>query len=88
LAGIANAGAQIGNVVALPLGGYLCINGFGGGWPSIFYIFGIIGVVWFIFWMIFASKSPSDNRFISQKEKEYIIANTREAVSNAGKVVS
>lgn len=29
-------------VIALPLGGFLCINGFDGGWPSIFYVFGKI----------------------------------------------
>ena len=40
LVGIANAGAQIGNVAALSLGGYLCVSGFDGGWPSIFYTFG------------------------------------------------
>ncbi len=65
----------------------MCVNGFAGGWPSIFYIFGAMGIVWFIPWMIFASKSPSDNRFISYKEREYIMENTKEAVSNAGKVV-
>jgi ACS family sodium-dependent inorganic phosphate cotransporter-like MFS transporter 5 len=42
LLSIGNAGSQIGNVVALPLGGYLCVNGFAGGWPSIFYVFGMI----------------------------------------------
>ena len=37
--------------------------------------------------MILAAKSPSDHRFISQKEKDYIVANTQEAVANAGKMV-
>lgn len=40
--GTSTAGAWVGNIIALPLAGYLCVNGFGGGWPSIFYIFGII----------------------------------------------
>jgi ACS family sodium-dependent inorganic phosphate cotransporter-like MFS transporter 5 len=64
-------------VIALPLGGYLCVNGFGGGWPSIFYIFGIAGVVWFVVWMILAGASPSEHRFISEKEKDYILKNTK-----------
>lgn len=38
--GTSTAGAWLGNIIALPLGGYLCVNGFDGGWPSIFYIFG------------------------------------------------
>lgn len=38
--GAATSGAWIGNIIALPLGGALCIYGFDGGWPSIFYIFG------------------------------------------------
>lgn len=72
LVGVANAGAQIGNVLALPLGGFLCVYGFDGGWPSIFYIFGAIGIVWFFLWMFLAAKSPEEHRFISQKEKLYI----------------
>ena len=40
LAGMASAGSWFGNIIALPFGGYLCTNGFDGGWPSIFYIFG------------------------------------------------
>ena len=40
LAGMASAGSWFGNIIALPFGGYLCTNGFDGGLPSIFYIFG------------------------------------------------
>ncbi len=40
IVGASTAGAWVGNIVALPLAGYLCVNGFDGGWPSIFYIFG------------------------------------------------
>ena len=41
LIGFASAGNNLGNIVALPLGTYLCVDGFAGGWPSIFYIYGI-----------------------------------------------
>ena len=34
------SGSWFGNVVALPLGGYLCEHGFDGGWSAIFYVFG------------------------------------------------
>ena len=33
-------GNNIGSVIMFASGGYLCDNGFDGGWPSIFYIFG------------------------------------------------
>ncbi len=45
LIGFASAGSKIGNIIALPLGSYLCLNGFDNGWPSIFYIY---GKIWFL----------------------------------------
>lgn len=37
--GFSSAGSQIGNVITLPLGGYLC-HGFESGWSILFYIIG------------------------------------------------
>lgn len=75
--GIATSGVQIGNIVALPLGGYLCRHGFDNGWPSIFYIYGLIGVVWATFFIFFISESPANQKFISNQESFYIIQNIK-----------
>ena len=79
--GSSTAGAWIGNIVGLSFGGYLCANGFDGGWPSIFYIFGIIGTVWSVIFLVFISDSPKDNRFISSAERDYLLYETRMQVS-------
>lgn len=82
LIGFGNSGSQAGSVVALPLGGFLCVNGFDGGWGSIFYIFGIAGIVWCVAWFILSSDSPATNRFINENEKQYILRETEEIVSS------
>lgn len=46
------------------------------GWPSVFYIFGSIGVLWWIWWSRRAASSPLDDEFISEREKNYIERNT------------
>ena len=56
-------GAQIGTVVTLPLTGYLCESTFLGGWPSIFYVLGIVGCVWFVLWTFFISEDPDSHPF-------------------------
>lgn len=84
LVGIANAGSQIGNVAALSLGGLLCVKGPFGGWPSIFYFFGGFGLIWFVLWIALTSKSPRDHRFISEREREYILDSTKDGISSSG----
>ncbi|GMH41995.1 hypothetical protein BSKO_09914 [Bryopsis sp. KO-2023] len=44
-------------------------------WPSVFYVFGVIGIAWYFGWDRLASSSPKDDPTISASEKKYIIAN-------------
>jgi len=46
------------------------------GWPSVFYIFGSLGTVWFAFWMLKAASNPSTDKVISKPEAAYIAENT------------
>ncbi|XP_021362093.1 uncharacterized transporter slc-17.2-like isoform X2 [Mizuhopecten yessoensis] len=66
------AGAQLGNVITLPLSGVLCKYGFAGGWPSIFYVLGMVNLVWVVVWWILASDSPTQHKGITKEERDYI----------------
>lgn len=71
-AAIVYAGSNIGTVVSMPLTGWLCSQSFLGGWPSAFYIFGLLGMVWFVCWMYLVYDKPSEHPRISRKERAYI----------------
>ena len=45
-------------------------------WPSVFYVFGFIGIFWFLAWEKNASSSPAVDDKISKEEKEYITSQT------------
>ena len=51
------------------------------GWPSVFFIFGSLGLVWFALWLNKAESSPSQDSRVSEKERAYIKGNTVEPVS-------
>lgn len=72
---ILNVGGNIGAVITLPLSGYLSKNGFAGGWPSVFYVFGGLGCLFFIPWMYFIHNIPNEHPKISKEELQYIQAN-------------
>jgi MFS family permease len=42
------------------------------GWPSVFYIFGAVGVVWAIFWWCMYRERPEEHRRVSAAEAAYI----------------
>ncbi|XP_035206704.1 vesicular glutamate transporter 1-like [Stegodyphus dumicola] len=66
-------GDHVGTVLSMPLAGYLCENGFAGGWPSVFYVLGILGCIWFIFWCCLAYSKPADHPRVSKEEVDYIL---------------
>ena len=39
-------GVPAGTVVGMVLAGVLCDYGFAGGWPSVFYVLGMVGCLW------------------------------------------
>ncbi|GFX70661.1 putative inorganic phosphate cotransporter [Trichonephila clavipes] len=62
------SGSAIGTVVSLTVSGWLCETDFLGGWPAVFYVFGFIGCVWWVFWILFISETPEDHPSISEEE--------------------
>lgn len=42
------------------------------GWESVFYVTGLIGLLWYGFWIYLIYDSPSTHPTISDKERKYI----------------
>lgn len=64
----------------------MCVHGFDGGWPSIFYVFGFAGLVWSLVFFLLTSETPNSHKFISDAEREYINEGTKsntEPISNS-----
>nr|CAD7201137.1 unnamed protein product [Timema douglasi] len=69
MASLAFAGSYVGTVVSLPVCGLLANEL---GWPSIFYVFGVVGLIWFIIWMYVVKEGPEMDPKISPQELEYL----------------
>ncbi|XP_015838353.2 putative inorganic phosphate cotransporter [Tribolium castaneum] len=68
------AGANFGTVISLPLSGWLCSLELDGGWPLCFYLFGFLGIIWFVFWCFLIYDSPSSHPRINPQERAFILA--------------
>ncbi|CAG2055837.1 unnamed protein product, partial [Timema podura] len=69
MASLAFAGSYVGTVVSLPICGILANEL---GWPSIFYVFGVVGLIWFIIWMYVVKEGPEMDPKISPQELDYL----------------
>ncbi|CAF1348080.1 unnamed protein product [Adineta ricciae] len=68
----AQTGTNIGIICTTPLVSVMVEDGFLGGWPSAFYVFGAFSVLWFIGWCFFGFNSPNVHPRISKKELIYL----------------
>lgn len=70
MATLAFAGNYAGTVVAMPASGLLAAKY---GWESVFYVFGTIGCIWYIVWIIIVRESPEKDQYCSIEERDYIM---------------
>ncbi|KAJ8402712.1 hypothetical protein AAFF_G00363840 [Aldrovandia affinis] len=75
---ISYTGAQLGTVVALPLSGQICYYL---DWTYVFYVFGAVGLLWFILWTAVVSSTPDTHKRISDIERHYIAETLKEELS-------
>ncbi|NWY68456.1 VGLU3 protein, partial [Erithacus rubecula] len=73
-------GSYAGAVVAMPLAGVLVQYI---GWSSVFYIYGMFGIVWYVFWLLHAYESPAAHPTITSEERIYIETSIGEGASLA-----
>ncbi|KAL8608008.1 hypothetical protein ACOMHN_023824 [Nucella lapillus] len=61
------------NAAVFPTAALLCKYGFAGGWPAVFYVYGLLGLVWCVVWMAVVSDSPETSGWIHPEERDYIV---------------
>jgi MFS family permease len=67
--GFANCGTPLGGAIAGPIVGLLAVTF---GWRASFVAIGVLGFVWLLFWMKFASETPREHPSITAEELQEI----------------
>ncbi|KAL7737230.1 hypothetical protein ACLKA6_005412 [Drosophila palustris] len=70
LVGYCYSGSQFGTVVMLSVSGYIASSPLG--WPSIFYISGLAGILWSLIWFFLCASTPAQHATITPNERRYI----------------
>ncbi|XP_054282826.1 putative inorganic phosphate cotransporter isoform X2 [Macrosteles quadrilineatus] len=70
LSSLCFAGVQLGMIIATSLGGI--IIQYTASWASVFYVFGLVGVVWFVIWCLVCYNDPASHPFITEEERAYL----------------
>ncbi|XP_071038096.1 putative inorganic phosphate cotransporter isoform X4 [Parasteatoda tepidariorum] len=81
-----NLGTMLGTLATNAVTGILSESSFLGGWPSVFYICGLMGIVWFILWALLIHETPDDHPRISKEELIYIHEGLDQAKSKDMKI--
>lgn len=76
------AGTFVGIVIAMSTCGILSETF---GWESVFYVYGVVGCIWYIFWVWIVRESPEKDKHISEEEKRYIMASLKRSQSDPTK---
>lgn len=70
--GLSISGVYLGNAIISSLTGFVSSREYLGGWPTVFYLTGGIGCVWFLFWSVLTYSSPELHPRITDEELSYI----------------
>ncbi|KAF4009627.1 hypothetical protein G4228_000995 [Cervus hanglu yarkandensis] len=74
-------GSYAGAVIAMPLAGILVQYT---GWSSVFYVYGIFGMIWYMFWLLVSYESPAKHPTITDEERRYIEESIGESANLLG----
>ncbi len=77
--GLFNSGAAIGGIIAFPIIAFLTLHF---SWQMVFIIFGAIGLLWLLPWIIIVKAPPSMHSWITDEEREYILTGQRRVKEN------
>jgi len=69
---ISFSGAYLGTLITFPIASILVEARALWCWPSVFYVFGSVGILWALPWFCCISNEPETDPFISKGEEEYI----------------
>ncbi|XP_022911267.2 putative inorganic phosphate cotransporter isoform X1 [Onthophagus taurus] len=70
MSGIVFSGSHLGTVIGNVLSGYLIE--ITGTWSSVFYVFGVIGIIWFLLSLVLTFSDPENHPFISDRERLFL----------------
>lgn len=70
LASVTLAGPYIGVIFSTSINGLIATSPLG--WPGIFYVSGVFGIVWSMLWLRYGSDSPKTHKKINTEEKRFL----------------
>jgi MFS transporter, ACS family, solute carrier family 17 (sodium-dependent inorganic phosphate cotransporter), other len=80
MASIQYAGTFVGMVIAMSTCGVIAQKF---GWEMVFYIYGVLGCIWYVLWFWLVYESPETDPHISEEEKKYIMQSLNHQTSSS-----